>query len=39
VIYFDTAMAATFDSTERSCLSKEARAILRPHYLCHDFVT
>ncbi len=34
-----TQLKNRFYSTVRSCLSKEARGILRPVYLCHDLAT
>ncbi len=37
--FVSTQLKNRFDSAKRSCLSKEARGILRPVYLCHDLVT
>ena len=37
--FVSTQLKNRFDSAERSCLSKEARSILRPVYLCHDLAT
>jgi hypothetical protein len=37
--FVSTQLKSRFDSAERSCLSKEARGILRPVYLCHDLAT
>jgi hypothetical protein len=37
--FVSTQLKNRFDSAKRSCLSKEARGILRPVFLCHDLAT